>query len=132
MEVLLTYSSTFSFDFGYKKNNTKISHRFNPSITSSQKCRLGHDPKGGLVNQTVKIRIYDRDDHHLQDISLLRSEAVFISPGKYLSDYDWAALTSIENPLGCRVLSVGTAHEGLRDVSSETDYPWLSIWVDAI
>lgn len=84
------------------------------------------------MEQSVKIRIYDRDDHHLQDISLSRSEAVFISPGKYLSDYEWAKITAISNPRGCRVLSVGTAHEGLRDLSSETDYPWLSIWIDAI
>ena len=84
------------------------------------------------MDNQVQVRIYDRNDQHLQDISLSRAEAVFISPGKYLSDYDWARTTEIKNTRARLVLSVGTAHEGLRDVSCDKDYPWLSVWVDSL
>lgn len=80
----------------------------------------------------VKIRIFDRDDRYLEDLELPPSEAVYISPGKYLSDYLWAKDMSLKNLWSRMILSVGTAHEGLRDLSSERDYPWMSVWVDSL
>ena len=84
------------------------------------------------MDSRVKIRIYDRNDQHLEDIQLNRSEAVYISPGKYLSEYLWSKETEISDVFARLILSVGTAHEGLRDVKDDRDYPWLSVWVDAV
>ncbi|SMF29267.1 hypothetical protein [Pseudobacteriovorax antillogorgiicola] len=84
------------------------------------------------MEKQVRIRIFDRNDCHLQDVSLTLAEAVYISPGKYLSDYLWSQNTGISDVFSRMVLSVGTAHEGLRDVKLETDYPWMSVWVDAV
>lgn len=84
------------------------------------------------MEKKVRVRIFDRNDRHLEDVQLKPSEVVYIAPGKYLSDYRWSGATTITKPKVRQVISVGTAHEGLRDVACDEDHPWLSVWVDAV
>ena len=67
------------------------------------------------MNHLVKIRIFDRNDKHLEDVQLSPTEAVYISPGKYLSEYLWSKDTAIKNVFSRMILSVGTGHEGPRE-----------------
>ena len=84
------------------------------------------------MNNKVRLRIFDRNDQHLEDVQVEPSELVYIAPGQYLSEYRWSGSTTISRPKVRQVISVGTAHEGLRDLASDQDHPWLSIWVDAV
>jgi hypothetical protein len=78
----------------------------------------------------VLIRIYDTTDQHLEDVHLSQSQALYLAPGGYLGDYDWARSCGISHSLARQVRSVGVPHENL--LHEDLQEPWISIWVDAI
>jgi hypothetical protein len=86
--------------------------------------------KGAVMTDTsVLIRIYDTQNRHLKDVELQKAAALYLAPGRYLSDYDWAETCGIQHSTARQIRSVGEAHEGL--VVAEAQPPWMSIWVDA-
>jgi hypothetical protein len=99
------------------------------------------------MDKKVLIRIYDTKNKHLEDIKLPRQEAIYLSPGGYLSDYEWAQDLKITHPRVRMVRSVGSKSEDFQDLKSNKDAnpnsssenqknvftvsPFLSIWVDS-
>lgn len=98
------------------------------------------------MEKKVRIRIYDTKNRHLEDIDLPPKDAVYLSPGGYLSDYQWAEKLKISYPDVRKIHSVGThlpassspgerkTHQiGGREASRDRQpegLPFLSIWVD--
>lgn len=83
-----------------------------------------------MSNTSVLIRIFDTSDRHLQDVELPKAAALYLAPGCYLSDYEWAESCGILHSEARQIRSVGEAHEGL--IKDGQTPPWISIWVDAI
>ncbi|MFW7380158.1 MAG: hypothetical protein ACOH5I_15190 [Oligoflexus sp.] len=83
-----------------------------------------------MSKTSVLIRIFDTSNRHLKDVQLAKSAALYLAPGNYLSDYEWAETCGIMHSAARQIRSVGEAHEGLL---TENMIPaWMSIWVDAV
>jgi len=83
-----------------------------------------------MSKNSVLIRIFDTCDRHLQDVHLTKSTALYLAPGCYLSDYDWAESCGILHSAARQIRSVGEAHEGL--LTDQMKPAWMSIWVDTV
>lgn len=83
------------------------------------------------MNPKVLVRIYDTKNHHLEDFKLPKSEAIYLAPGGYLSDYQWAKGLTLPGKNARKIQSVG--HDTSVNKGPSTDKentPWISIWVD--
>ena len=83
-----------------------------------------------MSDKEVLIRIFDTSDQHLVDLRLMKSAALYLSPGAYLGDYAWSEKIGIHGACQRKIRSVGVANEALEGVYPEP--AWMSIWVDAV
>lgn len=83
-----------------------------------------------MAENSVLIRIFDTCNKHLKDVKISKAVALYLAPGCYLSDYDWAKACGIDHSMARQIRSVGEAHEGL--LPNGLKPAWMTIWVDAV